>query len=183
MKEILSSVSKEYLRVVKEDFKKYKSLGDKTFSQLNEEEFHFRSDEENNSIAIIIQHLSGNMHSRFSNFLSTDGEKTSRNRDSEFEEQNLSKDELLQKWNSGWEVMINALNSLRPDDLTKTVMIRNEPHSVIEALNRQVTHYAYHVGQIVLLAKQLKKSGWKTLSVPKGDSEKFNKEKFEQGNK
>ncbi len=167
MKEILGPVSKEYLRVIKDDFKKYKSLGDKTFVQLKDEDFHLRSDEDNNSIAIIIQHLSGNLRSRFVNFLAADGEKTSRDRDAEFEEQNLSRSDLLQEWDSGWEAAFAALNSLKPEDLNKTVMIRNEPHSVIEALNRLVTHCAYHVGQIVLIAKQIKKSDWKSLSIPK----------------
>ncbi len=180
MKELKVSIPKEYLLVVKADFKKYRSLGEKTFNQLNDEDFHYRNSENENSIAIIIQHLSGNMQSRFTNFLTTDGEKPARNRDLEFEEQKLSKEELLTKWNSGWEVLFNAVNKLRPDDLSKMVKIRNEPHSVIEALNRQLTHCSYHVGQIVFAAKQLKKSEWKTLSIPKGGTSDYNKEKFEE---
>ncbi len=182
MKDLIGSIPKEYLLVIKEDFKKYKLLGDKTFEQLNDKDFHFRNSEDENSIAIIVQHLSGNMQSRFTNFLSTDGEKPARNRDLEFEEQNLSREKLINMWNSGWEVLLDAVNNLRPDDLSKTVKIRNEPHSVILALNRQLTHCAYHVGQIVFAAKQLKKSDWKTLSIPKGGSADFNKEKF-GGNK
>ena len=164
------TASGEYLNVIKEDLNNIKLLGDKTFLQLGDEDFHYRGDEESNSIAIIIQHLSGNMYSRFSDFLISDGEKQTRQRDLEFEDQNLSKDKLLEKWENGWKILFNALNRLKEDDLTKTIKIRNEPHSVIKALNRQATHYAYHVGQIVFIAKQIKKSDWKTLSIAKKKS-------------
>lgn len=180
MKELIESIPKEYLLSVKENFKKIKSLGEKAFDQLNDEDFHYRNSEDENSIAIIVQHLSGNMHSRFTSFLTTDGEKPARNRDLEFEEQNLSKEELINKWNAGWEVLFSAVNKLRSDDLSKIIKIRNEPHSVIEALNRQLIHCAYHIGQIVFAAKQLKKSDWKTLSIPKSGSADFNKEKFSE---
>ncbi len=176
-KEIIN-VHKEYLRVINEDFKKYKMLGDKTFVQLDDKDFHFKSNEEVNSIAIIIQHLSGNMFSRFTDFLTTDGEKPARLRDLEFEEQNLSKAELVGKWNNGWDVLFSVLNNLKEKDLTKYVKIRNERHSVIQALNRQATHYAYHIGQIVFIAKQIKKSDWQTLSIAKNKSNDFNKEMF-----
>jgi len=142
-------------------------LGDKTFNQIDNKDLHFKSDDEANSIAIIIQHLSGNMISRFTDFLTTDGEKSFRNRDSEFEDQNMTKEELIEKWEKGWGILFNAINNLNADDLIRTIKIRNEPHSIIQALNRQVTHCAYHVGQIVFIAKELKKSEWKTLSIPK----------------
>ncbi len=167
MKEIKNNVSSEYLRVVKVIFERYKSLGDKTFEQLNEKEFHYRTDEDSNSIAILVQHISGNLISRFTDFLSTDGEKPNRQRDLEFEELELSKNELIKKWENSWELFFNTLKSITENDLTKIVTIRNEPHSVIEALDRAAAHYAYHVGQIIVIAKQLKKSDWKTLSIPK----------------
>jgi Protein of unknown function (DUF1572) len=179
----IKTVSEEYLKVIKEDFKKYKLLGDKTFIQINDKDFHFKSDEEANSIAVIIQHLSGNMSSRFTDFLTTDGEKPARQRDQEFEEQNLSKEKLIEKWENGWKIVFNTLNVLSENDLNKIVKIRNEPHSVIQALNRQVTHCAYHVGQIVLIAKQIKKSDWNTLSIAKKKSEDFNKEMFSKDTK
>ena len=167
MSQEINTAAEEYLKAIKEDFKKYKLLGDKTFNQIDNKDLHFKSDDEANSIAIIIQHLSGNMISRFTDFLTTDGEKSSRNRDSEFEDQNMTKEELIEKWEKGWSILFKAINNLNADDLIRTIKIRNEPHSVIQALNRQVTHCAYHVGQIVFIAKELKKSEWKTLSIPK----------------
>ena len=167
MSQEINTAAEEYLKAIKEDFKKYKLLGDKTFNQIDNKDLHFKSDDEANSIAIIIQHLSGNMISRFTDFLTTDGEKSSRNRDSEFKDQNMTKEELIEKWEKGWSILFKAINNLNADDLIRTIKIRNEPHSVIQALNRQVTHCAYHVGQIVFIAKELKKSEWKTLSIPK----------------
>ena len=167
MSQEINTAAEEYLKAIKEDFKKYKLLGDKTFNQIDNKDLHFKSDGEANSIAIIIQHLSGNMISRFTDFLTTDGEKSSRNRDSEFEDQNMTKEELIEKWEKGWSILFKAINNLNADDLIRTIKIRNEPHSIIQALNRQVTHCAYHVGQIVFIAKELKKSEWKTLSIPK----------------
>lgn len=152
----------------------YKELGDKTFEQLNETDFHYQPNEESNSIAIIIQHVAGNMKSRFTNFLSEDGEKEWRKRDSEFEEKNLSKVQLLQIWNEGWNCFLNAVKSLNEEDLLKTITIRSEKLSVIDALNRQMAHYPYHVGQIIYLGKMIKKEQWKSLSIPKGKSDEFN---------
>ena len=152
----------------------YKELGDKTFEQLNEADFHFQPDKESNSIAIIIQHLAGNMLSRFSNFLTEDGEKTWRNRDTEFEEQQLTKEQLLQKWNEGWDCYLDAVKSLTEDDLLKTITIRSEELTVVDALNRQLAHYPYHVGQIVYIGRMIKKEKWKTLSIAKGKSDEFN---------
>ncbi len=160
-------VQEEYLRDIKITFEKYKTISDKTFEQLSDDDFHFMIDENSNSIAVIIQHISGNLISRFTDFLTSDGEKPNRNRDTEFEEQQLSKVELIEKWNHAWNILINSITNLKDEDLLKTIYIRKEALSLIEALNRSLSHTAYHVGQIVLLAKHIKKSEWRTLSIPK----------------
>jgi hypothetical protein len=165
-----NSINEEYIRSIKINFEKYKVMGDKTFRQLEEKDFHYLPDEDSNTIAVIIQHLSGNLVSRFTDFLTSDGEKITRNRDSEFEEQQLTKMELLEKWNDSWKVLSDTLNNLTDEDLLKTIYIRKEAHSVIEALNRSLTHTAYHIGQIVYLAKHIRKNSWKTLSIPKKKS-------------
>lgn len=152
----------------------YKTLGDKTFEQLSEQDFHYQPNEESNSIAIIIQHVAGNMLSRWTDFLTTDGEKEWRNRDTEFEEQQLSKEQLLAFWNKGWDCFLNALQNLTEDDLLKTITIRTEPLLVIDAIQRQMAHYPYHVGQIVYLGRMIKQQDWKNLSIPKGNSQQFN---------
>jgi len=152
----------------------YKELGDKTFEQLTDTDFHVQPNAESNSIAIIIQHLAGNMLSRFTNFLTEDGEKEWRNRDTEFEEQQLSKEQLLNKWNEGWDCFLSAVKGLTEDDLQKTITIRSESLSVIDALNRQLAHYPYHVGQIVYIGRMMKADQWKSLSIPKGKSDEFN---------
>jgi hypothetical protein len=170
-----NSVNEEYLHSIKINFGKYKSMGDKTFTQLDEKDFHYSLDEDSNTIAVIVQHISGNLISRFTDFLTSDGEKITRNRDMEFEEQQLTKIELIKKWNNGWKVLLDALNNLKNEDLLKIIYIRKEAHSVIEALNRSLTHTAYHIGQIVFLAKHIKKDSWQTLSIPKRKSEEFNK--------
>ena len=156
------------------EFKKLKSLGDRSFEQTEEEYFHFQPNDESNSIAIIIQHLHGNMKSRWTYFLSTDGEKADRDRDAEFEEQLLSKEQLILRWNEGWEILFNALEPMTEEDFDKTIYIRSEGHSVIQAINRQLTHYGYHVGQIVYLARSISAENWKSLSIPKGGSQAFN---------
>jgi len=156
-----------YLKDMKTTFAKYKAMGEKTFVQLSEDDFHFILDEDSNSISIIVQHISGNLISRFTDFLTSDGEKPNRNRDSEFEEQQLSKTELIERWNNAWKILLNVVINLKNEDLLKTIYIRKEPLLVLEALNRSLTHTAYHVGQIVFLAKHLKKNDWKTLSIPK----------------
>ena len=173
-----NNASEEYLRVIKDICKKYKESGDKTFAQLEDRDFHFKPDPGSNSIAVIVKHLSGNMKSRFTDFLASDGEKSDRNRDSEFEDSNMSKVEIINLWEAGWRIFVNAFEGIKEEDLIRKVTIRNEPHSVIEALNRQAAHYAYHVGQIVMLAKMIKKEEWKTLSIPKGKSNDFNKSMF-----
>ena len=152
----------------------YKELGDKTFEQLNEAGFHYQPNAESNSIAMIIQHMAGNMLSRFTNFLTEDGEKTWRNRDMEFEEQQLTREQLLIKWNEGWDCYLSVIKSLSEDDLLKTITIRSEELTVTDALNRQLAHYPYHVGQIVYIGRMIKKEEWKTLSIAKGKSDEFN---------
>lgn len=151
-------------------FKSQRALAERTFEQLNDEELHYRPDPESNSIAVIIKHLSGNMISRWTDFLTTDGEKPNRDRDSEFEQENLSKAELLEKWNRGWQVLMDTLNSLKESDLLKTVHIRGEGLTVMQAILRQVSHYGYHTGQLVYIGKHIRSGAWKTLSIPKGRS-------------
>lgn len=153
----------------------HKRLADGAIAQLSEEQFFAAPDPESNSVAVIMKHLAGNMRSRFTDFLTSDGEKADRNRDREFAMHNDAKRaEVLISWEQNWQLVFETLNSLRPEDLERTVTIRGEPHSVLQAINRQVAHYAYHVGQIVFLAKHLKGAEWTTLSVAKGQSEQFN---------
>jgi hypothetical protein len=152
-------------------FKNYKTLAEKSFAQLNNDKnFHYQPDSESNSIAIIIKHMSGNMISRWTDFLTTDGEKPSRNRDSEFIDNSETREQLLQIWEKGWNVFFNTLNSLTENDLLNPVTIRGEALTVFQALNRQTAHYAYHIGQIVFLAKHIKNAEWKSLSIPKNKS-------------
>ena len=145
----------------------YKFLGDKTLGILNDADFHFQPNEESNSIAIIIQHVSGNMLSRWTDFLTTDGEKDWRQRDSEFELQNLCKNELIAIWEKGWQCCLDTLQSLTPQDLLKIITIRQEPLTVTDAINRQLAHYPYHVGQIIYIAKILQNNQWESLSIPR----------------
>jgi hypothetical protein len=161
------SLGKTYLDSVIKKMTAYKVLGDKTFEQLEEKDFHYSPNEESNSIAIIVQHLSGNMLSRWKNFLTEDGEKEWRQRDDEFEVHKLSKQQIIDIWNKGWQSMFTALQSLTDEDLMKTITIRNEPMPAVDAINRQLAHYPYHVGQIVYIGKILKNHDWKNLSVPK----------------
>lgn len=168
------SLAKTFLESYIKRSNYYKELGDKTFDQLTDADFHVQPNAESNSIAIIIQHLAGNMLSRFTNFLTEDGEKEWRNRDTEFEQQQLTKGQLLKKWNEGWDCFLAAVKSLTEDDLQKTITIRSEPLSVIDALNRQLAHYPYHVGQIVYIGRIIKADQWKTLSIAKGKSGEFN---------
>lgn len=155
--------------------KYYKDLGDKTFAQLSDRDFHFAPAEECNSIAVIIQHMHGNMLSRWTNFLTSDGEKEWRTRDAEFEEQDLSKQQLIALWEEGWKCFLDALQSLSVTDLEKTIYIRTEPLSVVDAFNRQFAHYPYHVGQIIYIGKMIKNKDWESLSIPKGESAAYNK--------
>ena len=166
-----------YLESVIKQFEYYKMLGEKTFVQISDEKLFWQYNEDSNSIATIVKHLWGNMLSRWTDFLTTDGEKTWRNRDAEFENDMSTKQELLEKWNEGWKVFLDTLKSLNEADLEKIIYIRNQGHSVLEAINRQLAHYPYHIGQIVFIGKMCAEQ-WSSLSIPKGNSNQFNAEKF-----
>ncbi|MBC7696390.1 MAG: DUF1572 family protein [Burkholderiales bacterium] len=203
------TVSEDFLRSANRQFLYYKTLGEKAIEQLEPKQLFISVNEDTNSIAAIIKHLHGNMSSRWTDFLTTDGEKEWRNRDGEFEENiniNFSasrhpeldsgsqemlnqvqhdkqqietkKQELLKTWNEGWDCLFKVLNDLKPEQLAQTIYIRNEGHSVLEAINRQLAHYPYHVGQIVFYAKLLKKTEWNSLSIPKNKSKDYNTDKF-----
>ncbi|RFS26272.1 DUF1572 domain-containing protein [Chitinophaga silvatica] len=175
------SLGQTYLKSVLQRLEIHRLLGTTTLLRLNDEQLHWQPEGAPNSIAIIIQHLHGNMLSRWTDFLTSDGEKPGRSRDQEFIEHAASAHELLTLWNEGWECMLQAIGSLTPEDLEKTVYIRNEPHSVVDAINRQLAHVPYHVGQIVYIGKMVMGDAWESLSIPKGDSDKFNQSKM--GNK
>lgn len=157
-------------------FEYYKSLGDKTFEQLSEEDFFWQYNEESNSIAVIVKHIAGNMLSRWTNFLTEDGEKSWRNRDEEFINTFKTKNEILDYWEQGWKCLFDALNQINDENLYSTIYIRNEAHSVIDAVFRQLAHYPYHIGQIIYITKMLKNNDWKTLSIARNKSQEFNSE-------
>ncbi|MBL4953035.1 DUF1572 family protein [Neobacillus sp. YIM B02564] len=167
------NIGSEYLKIVIARLKSVKSLGDKTISQLSEEDIHWQYNPESNSVAIIVKHLSGNMISRWTDFLTTDGEKENRNRDDKFVDNITPMSELMAIWEKGWQTLLQTLTSLTEEDLLKNVYIRGERHSVLDAIERQVTHYASHVGQIVYIGKMLKNDQWESLSIPRGQSEKW----------
>ena len=167
-----------FLESAKKQFAYYKQLGEKTMDQLPEEKLFWQFNEESNSIAIIVKHLSGNMVSRWTDFLTTDGEKESRNRDAEFENDVPSREALLALWEEGWNCLFHTLNSLTEEDFTTTVYIRNQGHTVVDAINRQLAHYPYHIGQIVFIGKMICDENWKSLSIPKGKSQIYNQDKF-----
>ena len=167
-----------YLESAIKEFQYYKMLGEKTINQLSDDELLWQYNAESNSIAIIVKHLWGNMLSRWTDFLTSDGEKQNRDRESEFDNDLSGKNELLEKWNEGWSCVMNAVNSLKEQDLSKIIYIRNEAHTVTQAINRQIAHYAYHAGQIVFIGKMIKNDKWVSLSIPRGNSKQFNEEKF-----
>ncbi|MBL6445872.1 DUF1572 domain-containing protein [Fulvivirga sp. 29W222] len=167
-----------YLESIIKQFEYYKLLGERTFSQLSDEQLMWEYTKDCNSIATIVKHLWGNMLSRWTNFLTEDGEKAWRNRDAEFDNNITSRAELITQWNEGWECLFQALKPLTDHDLGKEIFIRNQGHTVAEAINRQLAHYAYHIGQIVYIGKMSRKDGWKTLSIAKGHSKQFNTQKF-----
>ncbi len=156
-------------------FRFYQKMGEGAMEQVTDEQLFATLDEEMNSIAIIVKHMAGNMRSRWTDFLTSDGEKPDRNRDTEFMEPPATREELLKRWNEGWDRLFRALTPLSESDLERSVTIRGEPHSVMQAINRQIAHYAYHCGQIVFLAKHFKASDWKSLSVPRNRSAEFNR--------
>lgn len=178
------TLQESFLTSAKKQFLYYKTLGEKAMNQLEPEQLFFLANEDTNSIYIIVKHLHGNMLSRWTDFLTTDGEKETRNRDGEFEDTSTTlsvterKNELLQRWNEGWTCLFNAIDLLSPEQLSQIIYIRNEGQTVIEAINRQLCHYSYHVGQIVFYAKMLKKNEWESLSIPKNKSKDYNSDKF-----
>jgi len=168
------SLGKEYLTTVIKRLKYYKELGEKTFEQLEEKDLHYFPTSESNSIALIVQHLTGNMLSRFTNFLTEDGEKEWRQRDDEFEVHDYSKQQVIDLWNKGWECCFHALESITEDDLLTIIYIRKEPLTVIDAINRQLAHYPYHIGQILYIGRMIRNKDWTSLSIPKGQSQQYN---------
>ncbi|MDI1243349.1 MAG: DUF1572 family protein [bacterium] len=170
----------DYLADALQSFRNYKKLADMTVNQVSDEEFFAVIDTESNSIGVIVKHLAGNLHSRWKDFLTADGEKPERNRDSEFEIIADTRESLMEYWESGWETLFDAIEALTETDFSKTITIRGEPHTVVEAINRQLTHYSYHIGQIVFLAKHLKSANWKTLSVPRNRSAEYNQHLTDQ---
>jgi len=169
-----------YLTSAKRQFSYYKMLGEQAIEQLEEAQLFWQPPGDSNSIAIIVKHLWGNMLSRWTNFLTEDGEKDWRQRDAEFETEITTRAKMLEQWEEGWQCLFQALDSITDADLDRTIFIRNEGHSVMEAINRQLAHYPYHVGQILFIAKMIKGEDWKYLSIPKNKSQDYNKEKFAQ---
>lgn len=163
-----------YLKDAIETFLNYKQMADKSIKQVSDEEFFHKLDEEDNSIAIIVKHIAGNQRSRWTDFLTSDGEKAGRHRDTEFELVEDTRESLMDYWESSWKTLFDAIEPLTVEDFGKTITIRGESHTIVEAINRQLTHYAYHIGQITFLAKHFKSKDWKTLSVPKNKSAEFN---------
>src|ERR1044071_1639161 len=170
------AIVQNYLEDAVKAFRAYKKLAEKAIAQLQDEEFFVTLDEEANSVAVIMKHIAGNMLSRWTDFLTSDGEKPDRNRDMEFViESQTTKDDMLAYWERGWAALFAALEPLRPEDFEKTVKIRGEERTSVQAINRQMTHYAYHIGQIVFLAKHFRSAEWKSLSIPKNRSVEFNR--------
>ena len=167
-----------YTNSIIKQFEYYKMLGDKTFEQIESKDIQWQYNSESNSISILVKHIVGNMLSRWTNFLNEDGEKEWRHRDTEFEYSYFSKEDMIKAWDKGWECLFNAIKPLQEDDLERIIYIRNQGHTVTEAINRQLAHYSYHIGQIVFLGKMIKGNDWKSLSIPKGKSNEFNNDKF-----
>lgn len=169
----------EYLKSAKRQFLMYRQLGEKAMLQISDEAMVWQAGEDSNSIAMIVKHLRGNMLSRWTDFLTTDGEKPWRQRDAEFEPVLAGRGEIMAMWNEGWECLMDALESITDNDLDKIIYIRNEGHTVLEAINRQIAHYSYHVGQIVCLSKMLNGGQWQSLSIPRNQSGSYNAAKFD----
>lgn len=167
-----------YLESVKNQFQYYKMLGDKTMTQLPDDKLFWQYNEESNSIATIVKHLSGNMLSRWTDFLTSDGEKDWRNRDDEFENDIATREQVYKIWEQGWNCLFSTLDRLREEDLSEIIYIRNQGHTVLEAINRQLAHYPYHIGQMVFIGKMVCNQEWTSLSIPKGNSNSYNAEKF-----
>lgn len=177
-----TSLARHYLEDAVQTFRGYKKLADKALAQLKDDEFFVALDEEANSVGVIMKHMAGNMLSRWTDFLTADGEKPDRDRDLEFVlSPETTKEELLAYWERGWRCVFDAVEPLRPEDVGRKVLIRGEEHTVVEAINRQLTHYAYHAGQIVFLAKHFRSAEWKSLSIPRNRSAEFNARLAESG--
>jgi hypothetical protein len=169
-------LAKHYLEDSLKVFRNYKRLGEKAMAQLSDEELFRALDAEMNSVALNVKHIAGNMRSRWTDFLTTDGEKPDRRRDSEFIiDEGTTRADVMRWWEEGWRTTFAAIEPLQPEDVSREVSIRGEPHTVLMAVNRQLAHYAYHVGQIVFLAKHFKSAAWQSLSIPRNQSETFNK--------
>jgi len=170
----MTDLATHYLEEMKRQFRGHKRMGEAAMAQLEDKDFFVSLDPESNSVAALVKHIAGNARSRFTDFLSSDGEKPDRFRDQEFEvSAKTTRAEVLGWWEQAWKHVFSALDSLQPDDVQRTVTIRNEPHTVMQALNRALAHYAQHTGQIVFLAKHLRSSRWQTLSIPRGKSEDY----------
>ncbi|REJ79124.1 MAG: DUF1572 domain-containing protein [Acidobacteria bacterium] len=178
MQQIYESIARDYLEDAKHKFRGYKNLAEKALEQVADEEFFVENATDANSVAIVIKHIAGNQRSRWRNFLTEDGEKPDRDRDTEFEINEDDRESLMRSWESGWALLFETLEELSPADLGRTVTIRGEDHTVLQAMNRQLMHYAFHIGQIVILAKIFRGADWKSLTVPKSGSKEFNKEMF-----
>jgi Protein of unknown function (DUF1572) len=170
----MTDAAAHYIEEARRQMRGHKRLAEGAMAQLKDEELFITLDPESNSIAVLVKHMAGNMRSRFTDFLTSDGEKLDRFRDREFElNPATTRADLMKWWEEGWERVFAAIDSLKPEDVMRTVTIRGEPHTVLQAVNRQIAHYAQHTGQIVFLAKHIRSSGWKTLSIPRGKSEDY----------
>ena len=170
----------QYLDSAKRQFMMYKQLGEKALAQIDDKELTWQANEDSNSIVMIVKHMWGNMLSRWTDFLTTDGEKPWRQRDAEFDNESIDRAAIMKKWDEGWQCLFDALNSITDNDLEKTIYIRNEGHTILEAVNRQIAHYSYHVGQIVYISKLRINKEWQSLSIPRNKSNEYNAEKFSQ---
>jgi len=169
-----NEVAVHYLEEAHRQMRGHKRMGENAMAQLGDRDFFVTLDPESNSVAILVKHLAGNMRSRFTDFLTSDGEKSDRFRDREFEvTAATTRGDVMKWWDEGWACVFAAIDALKPEDVMRTVTIRGEPHTVLQAINRQIAHYAQHIGQIVFLAKHLRSSEWKTLSIPRGKSEEY----------
>jgi len=172
----MADLAAHYLEEARRQFRGHKRMAEGAMVQLRDEDFFVTLDPEANSVAILVKHLAGNMRSRFTDFLTSDGEKPDRFRDREFElSPATSRGDVMKWWEEGWDCVFAAIDALKPEDVMRTVTVRGEPHTVLQAINRQIAHYAQHTGQIVFLAKHLRSNEWKTLSIPRGKSEEFKK--------
>lgn len=170
----MTDIAAHYLEEARRQLRGHKRMGEGAMSQLSDQDFFVTLDPESNSVAVLVKHVVGNMRSRFTEFLTSDGEKPDRFRDREFEmSPATTRAEVMQWWEQGWTCVFNAIDALKPEDVMRTVTIRDEPHTVLQAINRQIAHYAQHIGQIVFLAKHLRSDQWNTLSIPRGKSEEF----------